>query len=161
MTVLPNTTLREPAQRWRRGSRSRPWPPSPKLRSNLPSRVFASTNRYDRRRRGRVARAGFASRVRDRLRGVQEQLRGPGADLLAPSCRFCADLAPAHLCGCKAVNSEPGRAREVKAHGRAFECYSTSACTALAPRIALPPAVTLSKAALESAQPRFCRHKPM
>ena len=161
MTVLPNTTLREPAQRWRRGSLSRPWPPSPKLRSNLPSRVFASTNRYDRRRRGRVARAGFASRVRDGLRVVHQQLRAPGADLLAPSCRFCADLAPAHLCGCKAVNSEPGRAREVKAHGRAFECYSTSACTALAPRIALPPAVTLSKAALESAQPRFCRHKPM
>ena len=98
MTVLPNTALREPAQRWRRGSRSRRRSPSPKLRSNLPSRGFAGTNRCDRRRRGRLARAGFASRVRDRLRVVQTQLRGPGADLLAPSCRFCADLAPAHLC---------------------------------------------------------------
>jgi hypothetical protein len=98
MTMLPNTTLREPAQRWRRGSRSRPRSHPLQLRSNLPSRGFAGTNRYDRRRRGRVARAGFASRVRDDLRVVQQQLRGPGADLLAPSCRFCADLAPARLC---------------------------------------------------------------
>ena len=40
MTVLPNTTLREPAQRWRRFSRSRRRSPSPKLRSNLPSAVL-------------------------------------------------------------------------------------------------------------------------